>query len=171
LRLPPCPAAACALKRSALAAYTPVRRSQGRATVDRALDRVGYRGLRPGALSHHRTCGFPHSAVERSGLFHGNRKFRWHRNPQCLRIALFSAVCKLGLAAMRHKYFATVELERLAQDPNWLDKATRTATQYWQTKNRCRAEPSGHGRRCRRETGATEVDSARLEVSPPKRGD
>ena len=56
-----------------------------------------------------------------------------------------------------HKYFATVELERLAQDPNWLDKATRAVTQYWQSKNRRRAEPPTHGRRCRRETPATEV--------------
>jgi hypothetical protein len=31
------------------------------------LDRVGRRGLRPGTLPHHRTCGFPHSAVGLSG--------------------------------------------------------------------------------------------------------
>ena len=30
-------------------------------------DRVGCRGLRPGTLPHHRTCGFPHPAVGRSG--------------------------------------------------------------------------------------------------------
>jgi hypothetical protein len=70
-----------------------------------------------------------------------------------------------------HKYFATVELDRLAQDPNWLDKATRAVIQHWQSKNRCRVEPSGHDRRCRRKTAATEVDSTLLEVSPPKRGD
>jgi hypothetical protein len=44
-----------------------------------------------------------------------------------------------------HKYFATVELERLAQDPNWLDKATRAVTQHWQVKNRSRTmPPSSH---------------------------
>jgi len=32
------------------------------------IDRVGRRGLRPGTLPHHRTCGFPHPAVERSGV-------------------------------------------------------------------------------------------------------
>ena len=37
-------------------------------------DRVGGRGLRPGTLPHHRTCGFPHTAVERSGPLHGGRK-------------------------------------------------------------------------------------------------
>jgi len=37
-------------------------------------DRVGCRGLRPGTLPHHRTCGFPHPAVERSCLLHGGRK-------------------------------------------------------------------------------------------------
>jgi hypothetical protein len=31
-------------------------------------DRVGPTGLRPSALPHHRTCGFPHPAVEPSGL-------------------------------------------------------------------------------------------------------
>jgi hypothetical protein len=37
-------------------------------------DRVGCRGLRLGTLPHHRTCGFPHPAVERSGWFtHGPR--------------------------------------------------------------------------------------------------
>ncbi len=30
--------------------------------------RVGLTGLRPSALPHHRTCGFPHPAVEPSGL-------------------------------------------------------------------------------------------------------
>ena len=31
-----------------------------------ADDRVECRGLRPGTLPHHRTCGFPHPAVEPS---------------------------------------------------------------------------------------------------------
>ena len=31
-------------------------------------DRVGYRGLRPGTLPHHRTYGFPYPAVGPSGL-------------------------------------------------------------------------------------------------------
>ena len=33
------------------------------------IDPVGHRGLHPGALPHHRTCGFPHPAVERSGSY------------------------------------------------------------------------------------------------------
>jgi hypothetical protein len=40
-----------------------------------------------------------------------------------------------------HKYFATVELERLAQDAHWLDKASRAMVQHWQTKNRRPATP------------------------------
>ena len=35
---------------------------------NKAIDRVGLTGLRPSALPHHRTCGFPHPAVEPSGL-------------------------------------------------------------------------------------------------------
>ena len=31
-------------------------------------DRVGLTGLRPSALPHHRTCGFPHPAVEPGDL-------------------------------------------------------------------------------------------------------
>lgn len=31
-------------------------------------DRVEWPGLRPATLPHHRTCGFPHPAVELSGL-------------------------------------------------------------------------------------------------------
>ncbi len=31
-------------------------------------DRVGSRGLRPVSLPHHRTCGFPHPAVETGGV-------------------------------------------------------------------------------------------------------
>ena len=32
------------------------------------VDRVGSRGLRPVSLPHHRTCGFPHPAVEIGGV-------------------------------------------------------------------------------------------------------
>jgi len=46
-----------------------------------SADRVGCRGLRPGTLPHHRTCGFPHPAVERSGPSHGGRKVGWHPKP------------------------------------------------------------------------------------------
>jgi len=31
-------------------------------------DRVGVTGLRPSPLPHHRTCGFPHTAVESNNL-------------------------------------------------------------------------------------------------------
>ena len=40
-------------------------------------DRVECRGLRPGTLPHHRTCGFPHPAVEASVLT--TRQIRWHK--------------------------------------------------------------------------------------------
>ena len=44
----------------------------------RALaDRVERRGLRPATLPHPRTCGFPHPAVEASGLT--VRQNRWHQ--------------------------------------------------------------------------------------------
>jgi hypothetical protein len=38
------------------------------------------------------------------------------------------------------KYFATCELVRLANDPQWLDRATRAITQYWKNKNSRRAD-------------------------------
>ena len=34
------------------------------------------------------------------------------------------------------KYFAAVAIERLRDDPEWLDKATRTISRRWQEKNR-----------------------------------
>lgn len=37
------------------------------------------------------------------------------------------------------KYFATCELLRLANDAQWLDKATRAVTQYWKNKNASRS--------------------------------
>jgi hypothetical protein len=45
---------------------TDARPSVDGVAVDR--NRVGLTGLRPSALPHHRTCGFPHPAVEPSGL-------------------------------------------------------------------------------------------------------
>jgi hypothetical protein len=33
-----------------------------------AADQVGCRGLRPGTLPHHRTCGFPHTAIGSLGI-------------------------------------------------------------------------------------------------------
>ena len=33
------------------------------------------------------------------------------------------------------KYFSTCEIIRLANDAQWLDKATRAITQFWKTKN------------------------------------
>lgn len=37
------------------------------------------------------------------------------------------------------KHFATCEIIRLANDVQWLDKATRVITQYWRNKNGRRA--------------------------------
>jgi hypothetical protein len=34
------------------------------------------------------------------------------------------------------KYFAAVEIDLLAQDREWLDRATKTLAKYWQNKNR-----------------------------------
>ena len=39
-------------------------------TIKQTLDRMGPRGLRPVSLPHHRTCGFPHPAVEPSNGQH-----------------------------------------------------------------------------------------------------
>ena len=37
-----------------------------------------------------------------------------------------------------HKYFATVELVQLTQDRQWLDRATKTISRHWCSKNqRC----------------------------------
>jgi hypothetical protein len=58
-----------------------------------------------------------------------------------------------------HKYFATVELERLAQDPNWLDKATRAVIQHWQGKNRYREGLSGLGSSDGRRVATTEISA------------
>ncbi len=44
------------------------REEQDNLTVAVSGDWVGCRGLRLGTLPHHRTCGFPHTAVERGGL-------------------------------------------------------------------------------------------------------
>ena len=64
-----------------LGSSVPPIRGQGRRTArgqgeeppagkgkNRPDDRVGYRGLRPGTLPHHRTYGFPYPAVGPSGL-------------------------------------------------------------------------------------------------------
>ena len=49
------------------------------------------------------------------------------------------------------KYFAGCVIEELRCNPDWLDRATRTVTRYWQTKNEKRplpgaAELEGQGR-------------------------
>ena len=48
-------------------------------------DRVGYRGLRPGTLPHHRTYGFPYPAVGPGGL-PACREIRWHHESVTLQI-------------------------------------------------------------------------------------
>jgi len=37
-----------------------------------------------------------------------------------------------------HKYFSSVEILNLAQDCQWLDKATKIVSRHWQAKNRIR---------------------------------
>ena len=39
------------------------------------------------------------------------------------------------------RYFATCELIRLANDVQWLDKATRAISQFWRNKNAGRSNP------------------------------
>jgi hypothetical protein len=41
------------------------------------------------------------------------------------------------------KYFATCEILRLANDAQWLDKATRIVSQHWQRENGQRPKRSG----------------------------
>jgi len=50
--------------------------------------------LRPGALPHHRTCGFPHPAVERGGL-NG-----WPQDPMALGARPRIAAEKFGSGGM-----------------------------------------------------------------------
>ena len=38
-------------------------------------------------------------------------------------------------AANGHKYFSSVEIIALAQDRQWLDRATKVASRYWRTQN------------------------------------
>ena len=55
-----------------------------RREIDR-FDRVGLTGLRPPALPHHRTCGFPHPAVEPSGLCpQASTEVNVHWTPSCI---------------------------------------------------------------------------------------
>ena len=68
-------------------------------SVKPCVDRVERPGLRPAALPHHRTCGFPHPAVEAGGSYFtarsdGMRK-PWSRNTLLLR-----ALCRLPVRAM-----------------------------------------------------------------------
>jgi hypothetical protein len=42
------------------------------------------------------------------------------------------------------KYFARVEIERLAEDAKWLSKATRAISDHWQQKN-ARRSPARAG--------------------------
>ena len=62
------------------------------ARLARWLDRMGLRGLRPAALPHHRTCGFPHPAVEPGGG-HGCASAKVHGriNPWRSKVRFFSA--------------------------------------------------------------------------------
>jgi hypothetical protein len=34
-----------------------------------------------------------------------------------------------------HKFFCTIEISTLAQNREWLDKATRTVTRHWRDRN------------------------------------
>ncbi len=64
-------------------------------------DRVGCRGFRPGTLPHHRTCGFPHTAVERSGYTAAARSDGTTKPCRRSR-ALLSAFWTAPLRAMDH---------------------------------------------------------------------
>ena len=41
-------------------------------------------------------------------------------------------------SANGHKFFCAVDIAELAQDRNWLDKATRAVAKRWQERNRKR---------------------------------
>lgn len=62
-------------------------------------DRVGHRGLRPYALPHHRTYGFPYTAVGPGGGYRAARS-DGIRNPCWRNRWLFRAVCRLPVRAM-----------------------------------------------------------------------
>ncbi len=53
-----------------------------------------------------------------------------------------SILLKVGLlkplgrpAPNGHKYFCSVEIQNLAQDRDWLDKATRAVAKHWRERN------------------------------------
>lgn len=56
-----------------------------------------------------------------------------HEIPVLVRAGLLKPLG--NVAANAHKYFASVEIERAAQDPAWLDKATRALGKYICRKN------------------------------------
>lgn len=40
-----------------------------------------------------------------------------------------------------HKYFSTTEIQLLAQDRQWLDRATKAVARHWQAKNQHKKVP------------------------------
>ena len=59
-----------------------------------------------------------------------------HEIPVLVRAGLLKSLG--NVAANAHKYFASVDIERVAHDPAWLDKATRALGKYVHQKNQGR---------------------------------
>src|SRR5262245_18441105 len=66
--------------------------------------------------------------------------FQEHDIPVLVSIDLLEPLGKPAPNA--RKYFAAVEIFELAQDRNWLNKATRVLYQHWQDKNANRKDES-----------------------------
>jgi hypothetical protein len=71
------------------------------ASTQQAVDRAALTGLRPSGLPHHRTCGFPHPAVEQGGSHsRAAAKAQGMMNPCRCSIWVLSACWTGGLWAM-----------------------------------------------------------------------
>jgi len=110
-------------ERGSIGAHGGAGRQDGRAkflipsVTSRTLDRVECRGLHPGNLPHHRTCGFPHPAVELSGaspqglMASGNR---WSEGPRCSAPFAYKALPRLAAHPGRWRPAKTREAKVVA---------------------------------------------------------
>jgi hypothetical protein len=64
--------------------------------------------------------------------------FQEHDISPLVRSKLLSPLGKPALNSP--KYFAAVEVQALAMDRNWLDKATKVLSQHWFRKNACKSK-------------------------------
>jgi hypothetical protein len=78
------------------------------------FDRVGSAGLRPLTLPHHRTCGFPHPAVERSNRSHGGCKIRGNQKTVALENSVVEGMLQAGTCRYAPGSFGAMGRVKLA---------------------------------------------------------